>query len=178
MSANAGRARLFFALWPDDGVRTHLAAWAGDAQRECGGRQVRTEKIHLTLFFVGEVGRERIPELKTLGSTIGGAAFGFEVDALGYWSHNRLIWAGATRCPDPLSALVAALRRALRSVEIHEEDRPYVPHVTLVRDAVRAPKTNSITGCAWSARDFVLVESVREARAVRYDVLDRWPLVE
>lgn len=175
---DADRARLFFALWPDDEVRTHLATWARDAQAECSGRQVRPEKIHLTLFYIGDVERERIPGLETLAETIRGAPFELEVNTLGYWRHNRLVWAGAMRCPDALSELVSALRRALARVDIHDEERPYVPHVTLVRDAVRAPKNISVSGFTWRAREFVLVESVSDARAGRYNAIHRWPLVE
>ena len=138
---------------------------------------MRPEKVHLTLFFIGDFERGRIPRLETLASTIRGASFELEVNALGYWRHNRLVWAGATRCPDALSALVSALRQTLARVDIHEDERPYVPHVTLVRNAVRAPKNISVSGCAWRARDFALVESVSEARAARYDVIHRWPLV-
>jgi 2'-5' RNA ligase len=174
---DADRARLFFALWPDDAVRKHLATWAGDAQAQCGGRQVRAENMHLTLFFVGEVGRTRIPALETLASTMRGASFELDMNTLGYWRHNRLVWAGATRCPDALSELVAGLREALSRLDIREEERRYVPHVTLVRDAARPPRNNSLSGFAWHAAEFVLVESVREARASRYDVIYRSPLV-
>lgn len=171
------RARVFFALWPDDAVRAHLALCAREARAQCGGRQITTEKIHLTLFFVGDVERGRIPVLEALASKIRAAPFELEVNTLGYWRHNRLVWAGTTRASDALSELVSRLSQALAGVDIHEEERRYVPHVTLVRNAVRAPQNPVVSGFAWRVREFVLVESMSTADPGRYDIIRRWPLV-
>ena len=50
-----GTSRLFLALWPDDGTREALAgcrdAWAWDAHAV----PERTERLHLTLHFLGAV---------------------------------------------------------------------------------------------------------------------------
>ncbi|MGZ5139219.1 MAG: 2'-5' RNA ligase family protein, partial [Burkholderiales bacterium] len=59
---------------------------------------------------------------------------------------------------------------------IKGEDRPYAPHVTLVRDAQRAPQRKRLEPFAWRADDFVLVESVSVHGGVRYDVIGRWRL--
>ena len=47
--------RLFFALWPDEGVRAELARWTRALHAACGGRTTRADKLHLTLAFLGEV---------------------------------------------------------------------------------------------------------------------------
>jgi 2'-5' RNA ligase len=169
-------ARVFFALWPETGVREALAATAQEAQAECGGRAMVAGKIHTTLFFIGDIERSRIPRLEAIAATIRGAPFDLDVDALQYWKHNRMVWAGAKRCPAPLSALVSSLSAALATEGLRGEDRPYVAHVTLVRNARRAPRLTTLTPLCWAARDFVLAESVRASGVSRYDVLARWPL--
>ena len=98
-------ARLFFALWPDPRVREALAAVARDAQRECGGRAVAAEKVHITLFFVGNIERHRLEELEDAASALRGNAFEIVLDHLDYWRHNRIVWAGTRQCPPALTTL-------------------------------------------------------------------------
>lgn len=134
------------------------------------------EKLHMTLFFVGQIERSRVGTLKALGTAIVGEAVELDVDTMGYWRHNRIVWAGARRCPSPLSTLVKDLERRLAFEGITAEERPYTPHVTLVRNANRAPEQPAITAFRWRAEDFVLVESVPARGGVRYDVIGRWRL--
>lgn len=166
------RARVFFALWPDDAVRQALSAAALRAQAECGGRAIAAEKIHLTLFFVGDVERARIAELESYAGAVAATPFDLATDVLGYWRHNRIVWAGAHATPVELGRLVTDLTSRLAAAGYRGEDRPYVPHVTLLRNARRAPREKSLPAPAWHAREFVLAESAEG----RYDVVSRWPL--
>ena len=134
------------------------------------------QKHHLTLFFLGNVERSDVAALEVLGSTIRAPAFEVRMDLLGYWRHNHIVWAGSRACPPALSQLAAFLRDALAKLGFDEEDRPYVPHVTLVRNAQRAPKNIELVPFAWRATDFALVESAPAGGGVRYDVIARWPL--
>ena len=177
MSAAAGeRARLFFALWPDDRVRAGLSDLARETQAECGGRAIPADKIHLTLFFAGAVERARVARLEAAAGRVRGAAFGLAIDSVGYWRHNRIVWAGTTRVPAALVAFEASLRATLAAEGLRGEDRRYSPHVTLVRDAGRKPAPREVAPLTWDAEDFVLVESVAVRGGVRYDVRRRWPL--
>jgi 2'-5' RNA ligase len=174
-AVGGGRARLFFAFWPDAAVRDALAALAADAQTACGGRMTAPEKIHLTLFFVGDIERVRIAALEAAAESLCTAPFDLVLDRLGRW-HNGIVWAGTSKCPPALAALAADLHGALGRAGVHGEERRYVPHITLVRNAARAPAAAAIPPCAWRVREFVLVESAPAARGVRYDVRARWPL--
>jgi 2'-5' RNA ligase len=158
-------------------VRERLGALARGAHEQCGGRAVAVDNLHVTLFFLGNVDDARVPALHVLGTTMRGNPFELQIDSLGYWRHNRIVWAGTKRCPAALEALAGSLRDALRTLGFEEEDRPYVPHVTLVRNARRAPAGISWTPSAWSVADFALIESVPTRRGTRYDVIARWPLV-
>lgn len=175
MTAAPHRARVFFALWPDPSVRRALAQTAMQARTECGGRVVAPDKIHLTLVFVGVVERARIASLQSCAAALELKTFELKLSTLGYWRHNRIVWTGATTCPHELAAVVAALSRGLAGLGIRVEDRPYVPHVTLLRHARCAPQQSHMAPLRWRAQELVLAESVTGAS--RYEVLARWPFV-
>ena len=175
--AQAERARDFFALWPQDEPRTMLAQWGKQLMVECGGRAVASSNIHLTLFFVGDVAREHIARLAAAARSVHAAPFALTIDRIGYFRHNRLVWAGAAHCPPQLVALEARLRGALEPLGVRAEDRPYVPHITLVRKAQRKPARCTPEACVWRVDDFLLMESLAIAGGVRYEPLARWPLI-
>lgn len=55
--------RLFYALWPAPTLATSLASWAEQACPATGGRIMRTETLHLTLAFLGNIDMETAEEL-------------------------------------------------------------------------------------------------------------------
>jgi 2'-5' RNA ligase len=169
-------ARLFFAVWPAPEVQRALGEIARGARSECGGRAVPAENIHLTLVFLGNLPRERLAVLEVLGSTVRGCRFNLTVDRLEYWRHNRILWAGTSACPEALQALVSSLQDAAAGAEFRFDRRPYVPHVTLLRNARRAPAVERCA-VAWPVDGFALVESAPRERGRAYRVLRSWPLV-
>jgi 2'-5' RNA ligase len=172
----ADTARLFFALWPAPEVQRALGDVANRAQRECGGRAVRANNIHLTLVFLGDLPRDRAAVLETLASAVKGPRFAMSVDRLEYWRHNRILWAGMEACPEPLQTLVAGMQDSLNGAGFRCDQRPYVPHITLLRNARRAPADIHCPTVAWPADGFALVESAPRERGRVYQVLRSWPL--
>lgn len=132
--------------------------------------------IHLTLVFLGAVSRERLDGLEALAATIEGEPFTLTVDRVDYWRHNRIVWAGVKDCPEGLTALVKRMERALSGVGFQLNNRPYVPHITLLRDARRAPAQSRLASIAWPVSDFALVESVQLDNSHLYEVLQSWRL--
>jgi 2'-5' RNA ligase len=169
-------ARLFFAVWPAREVQHVLGEIARGAQRECGGRAVPTRNVHLTLVFLGNLPRECVTALERIASMMRGHRFALTVDRLEYWRHNRILWAGVTTCPDALQALVARLQDALARTEFRVDQRPYVPHVTLLRNARRAPAQDRCPEVVWPVDAFALVESAPHVGGRAYQVLRSWPL--
>lgn len=167
--------RWFFAAWPDAATQRELGRWAQAAGRECGGRATRRENIHLTLVFLGNVAAARLDELKTAAAGIAGGCCELAVDRLGYWPHNRIVWAGTSVTPPSLESLAATLTQALATAGFAFDRRPYVPHVTLVRKARRAPSF-APRPLLWRVEEFALVRSGRDDRGSRYEVAERWRL--
>jgi len=169
-------ARLFFAVWPAPEVQCALGDIARRARRECGGRAVADHNIHLTLVFLGDLPRDRVTALEALATAVRGRRFTLTVDRLEYWRHNRILWAGSGSSPEALQALVAQLQDALAGAGYRFDRRPYVPHVTLLRNARGAPADIRCAVVAWPVDGFALVESAPRERARVYQVLRSWPL--
>ena len=170
------RPRLFFALWPDETVRNALASMGADMHPACGGRLVAVANIHLTLFFVGAVDQSRVDDLGAAAGRVKSNAFELTLDRLGRFRRSGVAWAGSSRCPPELIDLEASLRAELGCEGFKAEERPYAPHVTLIRDAKAKPADRPVTPCVWQVTEFVLVESVAVRGGVRYEPRSCWPL--
>lgn len=175
MTPQGGAARVFFALWPAPSVRDELARWGQQAQRECGGRATPKDKLHLTLAFLGDVEAGRLGELKSAAATIAAQPFEFVIDQLGYWRHNRIIWAAPVTVPAALAALVAALESALSTAGYSFDQRQYAAHITLVRNARRATEFSPVP-LRWEVDEFALVSSTLTGQGSQYEIIGRWPL--
>ncbi len=136
---------------------------------------MRRDNLHLTLVFLGDVAREKIPQLEAVAGHRNGAGFGLEFGTTGYWRHNRIVWAAPHATPEPMHGLVTALEQALDRAGFNFDRRPYAPHITLIRDA-RAPAVLPPLAFDWPVGDFALVESARSAQGAAYRVLVSWPL--
>lgn len=180
-------ARLFIALWPEEAVRQGLAEAGASLHKRLSGRLTRPETIHLTLVFVGELARERVPELLGELGTVRSPAFNVTFDHVGCWRHNRIAYLAPSQPPQALLELVMRLEQSLDRLAMTYDRRPYTPHVTLIRKAeCENPALGRVSGMSdkdiirpvsWSASRFVLVESVSIPEGVRYDVLGSFVLL-
>jgi RNA 2',3'-cyclic 3'-phosphodiesterase len=137
---------------------------------------VHSPNVHLTLAFLGDVPAGRVVDATAAADEIAVPPFELRIDTRGYWRHNRIVWAGAARCPPPLRDLVARLTGMLGAAGFQCETREYVPHITLLREARRAPLLQINEAIAWRAKDFVLMRSVHRDAVLVYDIVQRWPL--
>jgi 2'-5' RNA ligase len=167
--------RLFFALWPDAGVRAALAGFAlGNLRRPA--RRVPEANLHITLAFPGSVTAEVRDCLEAAAADIRAGAFALSIDRVGYWPRPRILWAGPTHTPAEVWTLVKELRRTMLACGLQPETRPWQAHVTLARKAVRALPVTEIDPVHWSISDFCLVESVTDPSGPVYRIIRRWPL--
>ena len=170
-------ARLFFALWPSEAAAAGLAGAGKSLHEICGGRSTRAETILLTLAFRGEVEPERIDDLLELAGEVRVPSFSLNLTRFGWWPHNRIVWAAPEEVPAELMLLVDALQEMLRSAGFHFDNKPFVPHITLLRKANCKKNPLPTAGIEWRAEDFVLVRSVPGESGSAYEVLGRWPLL-
>lgn len=165
--------RLFFALWPDEEVRTRLARWSRELRASCGGRRVPAQNLHMTLAFLGSVESERIAELKRAADEVLPRKISLLLDRPGYWKHNRIAWAGASAVPAELEGLVLDLRSALARSRIPFDSKPFAAHVTLLRDARQPRAMPGFEPIAWEMEGFALMQSQPQFGG-GYEMLGSW----
>jgi 2'-5' RNA ligase len=167
--------RLFFALWPGKTERSALAAWQQPLHKLCGGRNMRVDTLHATLAFLGNVAEHRLEALRLAAQEIDFKSFGLSLVNAHYWGHNHIVYAAPESVPQPLAQLVNDLEHNLRQHRFQFEDRPYKPHVTLLRNAQWSDAAlPTMPAVSWKFDDFVLVQSLSNAQGARYEVLARF----
>jgi 2'-5' RNA ligase len=170
------KARVFFALWPSEAAAMDLHRVARAARAAGGGRAMRRETLHLTLAFLGDVARERIPDLAAIAAAVHAAAFTLRLDQVGYWRHNHILWAGCAAPDAGLLALAEELRSGLQQAGFLLAPAGFTPHVTLVRNAAALAEPMQLESIEWPVTEFLLMESHPSSAGADYQPLARWPL--
>jgi 2'-5' RNA ligase len=170
--------RLFLALWPNAAERAALSAWQKPLLALCGGRLMRADTLHSTLVFLGEVAEHRLEALHLAVEETNREGFELRLTEAHYWGHNHIVYAAPDEAPPQLAGLVRELESRLHMHRFHFDERPFKPHVTLLRNAhwSDAPLP-PMPAVSWRFNGFVLVQSMRGAHgAAHYEVLARVPL--
>jgi len=99
---------------------------------------VRTEGIHLTLKFLGNVAPESIEEIKSALARIASQIAPIRIEPAGCGAFPtikwpRVIWVGLGGQIGPLAELVRRVETALVPLGFEPEGRPFKPHLTLGR---------------------------------------------
>ena len=174
---NTIKQRLFFALWPDDKTAAYLSDVAKKLHHQCGGRFIPQQNIHLTLIFLGNIDAPRVAVLKQLASRLSVNTFSLQLNKLGYWRNNGIAWCGTEKIPSSLTSLVNQLQDLLKAEGFAFEQRDYVPHITLLRDArCDGAKPFPTIDLEWTIQDLVLVESTLSNQGSVYKSIGRWQL--
>lgn len=174
---NSSEARVFFALWPETSVRNTLHKLAIEYQPLCKARVMRADTLHMTLLFLGGVERTYLPQLIQAADKVSASSFGFMLERLSFWQHNRIAYAAPQVDVPTLNQLATALRQALISADFPFENHAFNPHVTLLRHVGHVLKSQNITPITWWVDSFVLVESVMTDSGAHYQILQKWPLL-
>ena len=168
--------RLFYALWPDAAVQTTLGEWGHACHALCGGRRVSTEKLHVTVAFLGEIAEARYAALMDIGAAVGAGAFELMFDRVGYWRHGGIVYAAPRATPQALAILTQDLAQRLAAAGLRTEERAFAPHVTLLRDAKRPPRAVAPPALEWRVGALSLVETVHRDGKPAYRVRECWTL--
>ena len=139
--------RLFVAADVGDDTRAQVRSVREQLEPLLRGRRaprvawVREQAAHVTLRFIGEIADEHAVLVESaLTPTLALAPFEVGWDRLGSFPRGRsprVIWIGATRGRDALSALATMVAARLEAIVGPGEARPFNPHLTIAR--VRDP---------------------------------------
>lgn len=179
--------RTFVAIFPPPEVRKKLLRTARRLRIIGEVRWTKTENVHLTLKFLGEVPEESLDRIGGALREVAGRHGGFEVEAGGFGAFPsmekaRVLWAGVGEGAAPLRDLAGDVENALEPLGFGGEDRAYTPHITLGRargrPVVLIPPGAASPAMRFSARSLELVRSVPGGGGVRYSTLETCSLSE
>jgi 2'-5' RNA ligase len=167
MARQEDSLRLFYALWPDDAARAELMR----LQSGLHGRLTRYDNFHITLAFLGQQPAALLPALKEILERLPTGSMTLTLNRSGYFSRNRIAWAGMHAPPDALFELQRSLAQLLvRKQVAYDAQSSFKPHVTLARNA-SPPSDMVFTPIVWRASQVVLVQSDMQRDGVIYRVL-------
>ncbi|HEX4884450.1 MAG TPA: RNA 2',3'-cyclic phosphodiesterase [Casimicrobiaceae bacterium] len=169
--------RLFFAVWPDAPARAALARLASEVAHVVQGRAPRSDSLHVTLAFLGNVDADRLPAVLAAGKLAAGGVdpFDLALERMGGTAYG-IAWISPGRVPDALRSLHGALAAALEQAGFQREQRMFRPHVTLARDGVRRAQQGALPPIAWTVDRLALVASTPGPGGSRYADVAGWPL--
>ena len=132
---------------------------------------MQTENLHITLAFLGRVDAGQFDAIVAAARSVRAQRFTLHLNEPGYWTHNHVAWLGARNVPEELNSMVAELRAALVRSGVGFDPKPFVPHVTLVRNA-RPPKEEwpTLNPVEWPVNGFSLVSSERDESGPYYRI--------
>jgi 2'-5' RNA ligase len=185
--------RLFVALEIPAAVRDNLAAQV-EKLRELSAkvadkrpRWVRSENLHVTLKFIGEVSPTRLEGIRGALSAIrSDALVKIKFHGLGFFpneQHPRVLWAGLDASAN-LPSLAGDIDGALETQGIAREHRAFTPHLTLARfelpglhEKLRAAiqKNGAREFGSFQTREFYLIESKLKPSGAEYTTLASYP---
>ncbi len=167
--------RLFTAIVPPGEVLARLCQVQALLGQWGSGRFSPRQNLHLTLAFFGEVPQPQ-PVVQAL-QTIDWPPLQLQLEGPGSFGdlqHVRL------RATPPLQQLHRQIAQAAAQVGFILPQREFVPHITLCRryrascPADWTQLQALLTGVAFCAREFVLMQSLPDRSGVRYVPLARF----
>jgi 2'-5' RNA ligase len=152
--------RLFIAIELPPEIKQGIAK-VQEQLRESGANAgwARSEGIHLTLKFLGEVSEERASGIMAAltGAAEGSGKLNLEVAGAGAFPNGknpRVLWLGVTGDVEKLGSLQAAVENAMTGLGFEREERTFSPHLTLGRIKFPKPRDN------WQQK----IESIRDVK--------------
>ena len=173
--------RLFFALWPHEGLRAGLAAAAARAVAQVAGIPVPPGNLHVTLVFLGRTPASMLVRLMQLGGQGPWPSVALEFERIEFWAKPKVLVAMPRTTPVAGQTIVERLWAGLEPLGFVREARPWRPHLTLARRIRRPPPENLAFAAVENQGDepawrLALVESSTHPDGVRYRPLADWGL--
>jgi len=170
--------RLFLGLELPASIRDELSSLDPHIK---GMRWARTEQIHLTMSFLGEVDAAHEERLRESLSTVRvPAAFFLPVTGVGAFGGEwpKVVWAGVGKGHPHLFALHQHLQDAVLLAGLEADLKPFHPHITLgrLRGVSRATLKRFLRQYAetefglWKVTGFVLFSSILAPEGSTYTV--------
>jgi RNA 2',3'-cyclic 3'-phosphodiesterase len=173
--------RLFLAIFANEaGERIHQCALQLCAQHDLKSRPLASDRLHVTLFHLGDYVGEAPPEIVAAavraGDAVKASPFAVSFDRAVSFRRQRkapLVLRGSGDNAS-LMAFHRDVGAAMMQVGLAQWMNPrFTPHVTLLYDDCNVAE-QPVEPVSWTVREFVLVRSL--LGQTRHIALGRWPL--
>ena len=175
--------RLFFAIVPDAKAASRIERLARELRGDLGlrGKLIERERLHVTLFFVGDfagVPDGAVDALSRIAGSVTDTTAPFEVgfDRVASFPRKDRRRPLVLQGDDGVLALTALherLQAAMAEAALAPRATRYTPHLTLLYDD-RTVADLMIDPIIWPVREFVLVHSL--IGRSRHETIARLPL--
>ncbi len=183
--------RAFIALELDDALRVRLGEELARLRRVApNARWVRSESLHVTLAFLGEMADADVPALGGALAKVASRHGPFTLCArgpgtFGPFDRPKVLWTGLGGDVAALGALQADVAGELAALGYRPDFEKFEPHVTLAR--AKHPRGDpSLARCVAALGDagfpeqavdeVVLFSSETDRDGMRYRAMGRWRL--
>lgn len=177
--------RTFIAIPLPPEVREAIGAFTLRLRPYCAGAKwERTDKLHVTMKFLGDADERLLPELlaATGAAAAGVAPFGLTLSGFGAFpSMHRpgVLWIGCDDAAGGLSLLHRRIEERIAGLGFPREERAFHPHVTIARlrdDGVRPHLTSLPKNINFGAHhtlvaELFLMKSVLQPGGSEYSVI-------
>lgn len=177
--------RTFISIPLPEPVRDAARKFAVLVRPHCpDAKWERTDKLHLTIRFLGDTGEGLVPEILGALESASREVSPFTLTVSGFGAfpsmhRPRILWIGCGDAGGSLLILHRALEGRLAALGFARDDRPFHPHVTIARfrdEGVRPhltslPKNLNFEAHHTLVTEIFLMKSVLQPAGSEYSVI-------
>ena len=183
--------RLFISVDLPDRLADSIATVQKPLDGASGLRVTDPNQAHVTLQFLGDVDRSRVPDIeRELAQGVADATvdpFTVRFEGLGVFpslEYIRVVWLGVSEGTDALTQLQEAIETRMTTLGFEGDEHDFTPHVTLARMdhagskelVQRMIRNRDPTVGEMRVSDVRLTESTLTDTGPAYTTVERFPL--
>lgn len=164
--------RIFIAIDFEKELKSYLQEKQNEVRSYCSkGNFSNQENFHLTIKFIGEVGKAQISSIQKAMDDVAEACEEFELELSKLGSFKRqnehIIWIGLEGELSKLNHLYESIQLELSKIGIPKENKPLKPHITLGRRVQVKEDFDKITNKIIIDKNTILVKSIVLMKSTR-----------
>jgi 2'-5' RNA ligase len=181
--------RLFIAVNLPEELKKEIGKFIGELKKTSTPlKWVEQENLHLTLKFLGEVKKEKVPRIIESLKSVGKTEALFELCLQGCGSFgSRVIWIDAVQGTKECCDLAGKIDQSMAALGFTKEERAYTVHLTIGRSKganrqllgplfeVMDKNKDKFFG-RWQVTSFELIESTLTPKGPIYKTVEIFPL--
>jgi len=176
--------RLFFALDINNSQKSVIAKLSAEltsTDLSTKFKPVVSNNYHITLCFLGEVSDKQQSILSTKADELSRQLSAIKpqqllFNHLGLFKKPKTLYLGTNQNPDWLFHLATELSTCAKLLGLHQENRPYLPHLSLFRKASFLPELPNKPDINITIHSFSLYQSTSSNDGVNYCAIKTWKL--